>query len=159
MTVIKIDEYFLAHQSNGKRMSIKKFCELADVNPMEMSCIMNGHRWLPRFNRSMIEKIATILEIPVMQVYALSGFIKSEDFVFGSNVNETLNAIYRQILQDKHVSFKAPSEEEWNTWPLSAKLSVCMIYESLIEKKLLRYADALMADEKALDQNSRLAVA
>jgi hypothetical protein len=57
-------------------------------------------------------------------------------------MDETVSAIYRQMAKDKRMSYRAPTEDVWDTWPMSAKLSLCMMYESMIEKVLLRYASA-----------------
>lgn len=137
-----IEEYLLTHPVNGKRMTLKAFCEMSGVSVANMTAIINGNRWVAKCSRETIEKLAAALEIPVLQVFILSGFITTPDLVFNVNLEETVQAIYRMMVKDKRMSYRIPIEEVWNTWPMSAKLSVCMLYEALVEKVLLRYASS-----------------
>ena len=82
------------------------------------------------------------MEIPVLQIYILSGFITTGDVVFNVNIEETVEAIYRKMVKDKRMSYRAPIQDVWDTWPMSAKLSMCMMYEALVDKVLLRYASS-----------------
>lgn len=137
-----IEEYLMTHLVAGKRMTLKAFCEQSGMTVANMTAIINGNRWVAKCSRDTIEKLASALEIPVFQVYVLSGFITTEDVVYKSNIEETISAIYRMMVKDKRMSYRAPTESVWNTWPMSAKLSMCMMYESMIDKVLLRYASA-----------------
>jgi hypothetical protein len=137
-----IEEYLLTHPVAGKRMTLKAFCELSGMTVANMTAIINGNRWVAKCNRETIEKLAATLEIPVLQIYIMSGFITTEDVAYSSNINETVNAIYRMMVKDKNMAHRAPTEAVWNTWPMSAKLSVCMMYEAMLGKILLRYASA-----------------
>lgn len=134
-----IEEYLLTHPIGGKRMTLKAFCEMSGMTVANMTAIVNGNRWVAKCNRDTIEKLAAALEIPVLQVYIMSGFIQTQDVVYSANIDETVEAIYRKMVRDKRMTYRAPTEEVWNTWPMSAKLSLCMMYESLIDKVLLRY--------------------
>ncbi len=134
-----IEEYLLDNSKNNKRMTIKNFCDESGILIGVMTAILNGNRWVAKCNRTTVEKLAKTLGISVLQIYILSGFIKTEDVIFNADIDETVNAIYRKMVKDKSTSFKAPSEEVWNSWPTSAKLTVCMLYEALIAKFLFRY--------------------
>lgn len=135
-----IEEYLATHPVDGKRMQIKTFCEAAGVSPSNVTAIITGTRWAGNCTRDTVEALSNMLEIPVLQFYILCGFIKSEDVVFNVNIEETLDAIYRMMMRDKRVSYRVPRQEVWDAWPMSAKLSMCMMYEALIDKVLLRYA-------------------
>lgn len=135
-----IEEYLLTHPDGGKKMTLKLFCEQSGITVANMTAIINGNRWVAKCSRDTIEKLAAALEIPVLQIYIMSGFIKTEDVVYSANVEETVDAIYRKMVRDKRMTYRAPTAEVWETWPMSAKLSVCMMYETLIDKVLLRYA-------------------
>jgi transcriptional regulator with XRE-family HTH domain len=135
-----VEEYLLTHPVAGKRMTLKAFCERAGITVANMTAIINGNRWVAKCNRDTIEKLATALEVPVLQIYILSGFITTRDVVSTSSIDETLDAIYRQMARDKRMTYRVPTEAEWRKWPQSAKLSMCMMYEAFIERVLLRYA-------------------
>lgn len=135
-----IEEFLLTHPVAGKRMTLKVFCELSGMTVANMTGIINGNRWVAKCSRDTVEKLAAALEIPVLQVYILSGFIRTTDMAFTTNVEETVNAIYRTMVKDKRMTYRAPIESVWDTWPMSAKLSLCMMYEQMIEKVLFRYA-------------------
>lgn len=135
-----IEDYLLTHPVAGKRMTLKAFCELSGIAVANMTAIINGNRWAAKCSRDTIEKLAAALEIPVLQVFILSGFITTEDMAYTANIEETVSAIYRKMSKDKRMSYRAPVESVWNTWPMSAKLSLCMMYEQMIEKVLFRYA-------------------
>jgi hypothetical protein len=140
--IFLIEEYLINHPVGGKRMTLKDFCESSGVSVANMTAIVNGNRWVAKCSRDTIEKLATALDIAVLQVFILSGFISSSDVILKVNEKETVQAIYQKMVKDKRMTFRAPTEEVWETWPMSAKLSVCMMYEALIEKVLLRYATA-----------------
>ena len=135
-----IEDYLLAHPVNSKKMTIKTFCEKSGIGMGVMTAILNGNRWVARCSRDTVEKLAAALGTSVLQIYLLSGFLKTEDIVFSEGIDETLEAIYRKMRRDKTVNFRIPLQAEWDSWPMSAKLTVCMFYESLIEKVLLHYA-------------------
>jgi hypothetical protein len=135
-----VEDYLMTHLVAGKRMTLKVFCEKSGMTVANMTAIVNGNRWVAKCSRDTVEKLAAVLEIPVLQVYVLSGFITAEDVVYKTHLDETVSAIYRQMAKDNRMSYRAPTEAVWDTWPMSAKLSLCMMYESMIEKVLLRYA-------------------
>lgn len=135
-----IEDYLLSHPVGGKKMTLKAFGEHSSLNVANLKAIVNGNRWAAKCSREIVKKLAIALEIPVLQVYLLAGFFSAEDVVYSTNIDETVEAIYRKMVKDKRVTFRCPSEVVWNTWPMSAKLSVCMFYEALTEKYLLRYA-------------------
>lgn len=137
-----IEEYLLDHPVAGKRMTLKTFCEMSGVTVANMTAIINGNRWVAKCSRETIEKLAAALQIPVLQVYILSGFITTKDVVFSVNIEETVNGIYRRMVKDTRMNHRAPTQDVWDTWPMSAKLSMCMMYEALVDKVLLRYASS-----------------
>lgn len=135
-----IEEYLLINSVEGKRMTIKRFCELAGVQDATMTAILTGNRWVAKCSRDTVEKLAITLKIPVLQVYIFSGFIQSADMLYSSDVEETVHKIYLSMVKDKRMAYRAPIESVWTGWPISAKLSLCMMYEQLTEKVLFRYA-------------------
>ena len=137
----QIEEYLLTHPVAGKKMSLKEFCERSGLLMPNMTAIINGTRWAAKSNRDSLEKLASILELPVLQIYILSGFIKAADVVFSTDIDVTLAAIYRTIALDKRLGYRAPSPAVWATWPTSAKLHFCMLYEQCVSKVLFRYAN------------------
>ena len=135
-----IEEYQMTHLVAGKRMPLKAFCEHSGISATNMTAIISGNRWVAKCSRELIENLAFALEIPVLQVFILSGFIKTEDMAYTSDIEEVVAAIYRKMSRDKQMSYRAPIEQVWDTWPMSAKLSLCMMYEQMIGKVLFRYA-------------------
>ena len=135
-----IEEYQMTHLVAGKRMPLKAFCEHSGISATNMTAIVSGHRWVAKCSRELIENLALALEIPVLQVFILSGFIKTEDMAYTIDIEEVVAAIYRKMSRDKQMSYRAPIEQVWDTWPMSAKLSLCMMYEQMIGKVLFRYA-------------------
>lgn len=136
-----VEEYLLTHLVSGKKMTLKTFCERSGMTVANMTAIVNGNRWVAKCSRETIEKLASVLEIPILQLYVLSGFITTSDVIYSTNIDETVSAIFRKMSKDKRMSYRVPSEIIWNTWPMSAKLTVCMMYEQMIEKVLFRYAN------------------
>jgi hypothetical protein len=134
-----IDEYLLTHPVDGKRMTLKVFSEKSGISVGNLTAIVNGNRWAAKISRDAIERLATTLEIPVLQVFVLSGFLSSDDLVCRTDIEETVNAILRRMSRDKTTAQRLPGEEEWMNWPLSAKISMSMMYEALTTKTLLRY--------------------
>lgn len=135
-----IEEYLWTHLVNGKKMSLRVFCERSGMTVANMTAIINGNRWVAKCSRETIDMLAAILEIPVLQVFVLSGFFSTKDVIFSANIDETVSAIFRKMAKDKRMSYRCPTEEVWNSWPMSAKLHSCMMYEQMIEKVLFRYA-------------------
>lgn len=139
--IFLIDEYRETHLVDDKKMTLSTFAEKAGISFFTVKSIVNGHRWVARANRQTVERLASILEIPVIQVYILCEFIKPQDIVFTiDDQDQTLNALYRTMLKDKRMMYRLPSQADWDVWPMSAKVSLCMMYESLREKVFLRYA-------------------
>lgn len=137
-----IEEYLITHPDGKKSMTMKAFCELSGLTVANMTAIINGNRWAAKCSRETIEKLAAALEIPVLQIFILSGFITGKDVVFSANIEETVEAIYRRMVKDSRMHYRAPTEAVWEIWPMSAKLSLCMMYEEMIGKVLLRYASS-----------------
>jgi hypothetical protein len=135
-----IDDYRMTHQVGGKKMSLKGFSEHSGISVPILTAITNGNRWVAKATRDTVDKLALALEIPVLQVYILCGFIHSEDTVYTGKIKNTLELIYRQMARDTNMTFKLPKKDVWNTWPQSAQLAFVMMYEDLTSKTLLRYA-------------------
>ncbi len=134
-----IDDYRLTHLVENKKMSLKAFAEHAGISVPIITAITNGNRFIANCTRETIEKLAAALEIPVLQIYILCGFIKNEDVVYTANIDSTLEVIYRMMSRDKVMTFKLPQKAVWDTWPKSAKIAFAMMYEDLTSKVLLRY--------------------
>lgn len=139
--IYQIEEYLQNHPVSGKKMTLKEFCARSGLLMPNMTAIINGTRWAAKSNRESLEKLACILNLPVLQIYILSGFIKPSDVVFSTDIDETVEVIFRTITLDKRLGYRAPSPAVWATWPISAKLHFCMLYEQCVSKMLFRYAN------------------
>lgn len=138
-----IETYMLAHQVSGKKMAMTVFSERAGISLSTMTAIMVGNRWIAKCDRAVLEKLALFLEIPLLEVLFLSGYVKTEDAIFSANLEKQLSTIYLTMRMDLRMSFRAPSQEVWDSWPTSAKLAVCMMYQDMISEVLFRYTRAL----------------
>ena len=138
--ICMIEDHLLAHPVNNKKMHIKTFCEKSGISIGVMTAILNGNRWVARCSRDTVEKLADALGTSVLQIYLLSGFLKTKDIVFSEGIDKTIEGIYLKMKRDKTVNFRIPLQAEWDSWPLGAKLTICMFYEALIGKALLHYA-------------------
>jgi len=139
--VIKmIDDYMTQHPHDGKKMTIKMFAERSGVSIVNLMGVMNGHRWLARCNRDMIDKLASFLEVPVLQIFIMCGFIRAEDVVITQSLEKSLDLIHEVMMKDQAAAYRVPGIEAWNKWPLDAKLCLCMMYEAYTHKRLMRYA-------------------
>jgi hypothetical protein len=139
--VIKMIEAYMAKPPNGgKKLTVKAFAEIAGVPFANLTGIINGHRWLARCSRDFIEKLANTLEIPVLQIYTMSGFITAKDVVATQSLDKVLDAIHATMLADQAVSYRVPGYKAWDEWPIDAKLCLCMMYEAYTGKRLQQYA-------------------
>lgn len=137
--ICMIEDYLVDNAVNGKKMLSREFCERADIPVARITAIMHGHHWAAKCGRELLGKLAGILKVPVMQIYVMSGFLAAEDMVYSENLDDTLDKIYSLMRTDTRVSFRAPAKSVWESWPQSAKLSVCMLYEQVLGSVLLRY--------------------
>ena len=138
--IMLIDDYRRLHPVDGKKMTLKEFAERAGLPFANLTGIVNGHRWVARSQRDVIDKLAAILEIPVLQFYVMCGFIKAGDTVSTLSLEKTLNLIHKQMIADQAVAFRVPAKAAWDAWPMDAKLCFCMLYEAYTNKRLLQYA-------------------
>lgn len=139
--VIKmIEEFMVRHPVNGKKMTLKVFAEKSQISSTNLMGIMNGYRWLARCNRDLIDNLAAILEVPVLQLFIMSGFISAQDVVITQSLEKSLDLIYEQMILDQAAAYRVPGVDAWNKWPLDAKLCLCMMYEAYTNKRLMRYA-------------------
>ena len=139
--VIKmIEDYMTQHPVSGKKMTLRTFSELAGIPFVTLSGIMNGHRWIARASRETIDKLGEFLEVPVLQIYFMSGFIEPKDAVSTQSLAKTLDAIHQSMVTDQAASYRVPSAAAWAKWPMDAKLCFCMMYEAYTNKRLMRYA-------------------
>ena len=135
-----VEDYMVMHPVDGKKMTMKVFSEQSGIPLPNLFGIMNGHRWLARSSRELIQKLADILEIPVFQVFTMSGFITAQDVVPTQSLDKVLDVIYDAMLVDQSVTYRVPGKKAWSTWPLDAKLCLCMMYEAYTGKRLQQYA-------------------
>jgi transcriptional regulator with XRE-family HTH domain len=134
-----IDDFRAENHINNKKMSLKEFSEHSQISIEIITAITNGHRSVANSNRETIEKLASVLEIPVLQVFILSGLIKNEDVVYTGNIEETLDFVYKQMSDDVNMATKLPQKTVWDSWPQSAKISFVMMYEAITNKIVLNY--------------------
>ena len=135
-----IEEYCITNAVEGRKMLVREFAEQSGISAPSVVAIMNGTRWVAQCNREIIVKLALTLKVPVMQIFTMSGFLTAKDVIMPLNQEETMDAIYRKMAKDKRMEYRAPTQIVWDSWPESAKLTVCMMYEDLIGQALFRYA-------------------
>lgn len=103
-----IDDYRETHKINKKKMTLKAFSERSGISVPILTAITNGNRWVANANRETVVKLAQALEIPVLQVYILSGFIKNSDVVYTGQMSNSLELVYRTMARDPSMEFKLP---------------------------------------------------
>ena len=103
-----IDDYRNTHKINNKKMTLKAFAEFADISVPILTAITNGNRWIANASRDTVVKLAKALEIPVLQVYILGGFIKNSDVIYTGQISNSLELVYRQMARDPMMEFKFP---------------------------------------------------
>jgi hypothetical protein len=136
-----IDEYREKNLIDDRKMKLSTFAEKSGISFFTIKSIMNGHRWAAKATRETIERLALILKVPVVQIYILCEFIKPEDVVFSlEGEDETLNTVYRAMVKDKRMMYRVPVQSDWDVWPRSAKISLCMMYETMRQEIFLQYA-------------------
>ena len=137
--ILEIDEYLITHPVDGKKMTLKDFAQKSELSMSALTAIFNGRRWIGNCNRSTVKKLAAALELPVLQIYILSGFIEPADIVFAESMESRTDFVYTRMRKDKSSSFQVPSRAVWDSWPMSAKVSMCMMYESLSLRAFMNY--------------------
>ena len=146
--LISLIEHFMLNAGpHGGSISVETFSAMSGITKSNIGSILRGQRWVGRCERELIEALAKVLKVPVLQIYLLSGFIKPEDTVFSLGMKDTLDAIFSKMRKDTLVSGRIPGRSQWDSWPVSAKLSLCMMYELVTQKTLMRYATAVLGDD------------
>jgi len=135
-----IDEFRFVNSSGAKKMTLKAFAEYADISVPIITAITTGNRWAAKASRETIKKLAKALKVPVVQIYILSGFLTHEDFILCHEIEDTIELVYRQMAKDAMMTTKLPERSEWDKWPQSAKIALCMFYEDIVDKTFFRYS-------------------
>jgi hypothetical protein len=135
-----IEDYMVMHPVDGKKMTVKLFAEKAGIPLPNLFGVMNGHRWLARSSRELIQKLSDILEIPVFQIYTMCGFITAQDIVPTQSLDKVLDVVYDAMIVDQSVTYRVPGRKAWASWPQDAKLCLVMMYEAYLGKRLQQYA-------------------
>lgn len=107
------------------------------LSPSYFSSIAGGLRPVSAFNRDTLDKAADYLHVPLVQVYVLAEHLGPEAFLSKENAVSTADRVYDMMMKDSDWSMVAPTREEWKAMPITVKSTIVLLYQKLVQKKML----------------------
>lgn len=132
-SVQALQDYFIA--SLNLKMAKGSWTLEVTADKLAMSVtflrgILAKRRPLTALKRIHIERLADLFDIPIAQVYFMSGILVREDFLWHTDVESRVNAVYEAMRVDRLWTGFIPSVQIWDGWPLSGRLLLAHLYES-----------------------------
>jgi len=133
-----IEAYLIANPNGGRAMTLGDFSKRTHISPPQISSLLSGRAKASSLSREKIELLAQTLGIPVLQVYILSGFIRTADAMtlVGDRGAEAIEDSYKKMCGDPSFYFCAPNKIEWKSWPDSAKKCLVLVYQCAMLDRL-----------------------
>lgn len=103
---------------------------LLGVSQSYWHSLANGHRSLQALSKEKLQRLATFLELPLIQVCVLAGQFTAEDFVVARGLDEELERRVAAMRSDARWLALAPTQQEWAALPLKVRMLVVALYES-----------------------------
>jgi hypothetical protein len=112
--------------------------------------IKNGMHRIAKADQSTVEKFANYLDVPLVQIYIWSGFLKPVHFISKRTMKDALNQAYDRMTNDPIMATVVPSAMDWNNsrkWSEEAKLTITRLYEMLSNQLFLKHANVPLDKE------------
>lgn len=114
--------------------------DLLGITTVYWNSLANGHRPIARLPKEKLQRLATFLKVPLIQVYILSGLFEPEDFVIMQHREAELDMMVANMrLHPKWLAL-APSPEEWSQYSARTKLLVASLFEAVVHKSFMTHA-------------------
>lgn len=132
----------------GRRnIDARQLSEILGLSYSHVVGILAGDRWLGGGNKENVQKFATFLNVPVLQVYVWCGVLSPEDCVVTHVLKEQLALALRKMELDPAVGILAPRQEDWDETPVNVQLAFMMMYETYSKQTLLEHAQMELPDD------------
>ena len=134
----------LAQKMADNGHSIEDVANALDVPYSYVVAIKNGVRRVVNSDESTIEKFATYLDVPLIQIYIWGGKFKAVDFVAKRTLVDGINQAFDRMSNDPFMTTIVPSAMDWNNsrkWSQDAKLAFTRLYEALAGELFLKHAN------------------
>jgi hypothetical protein len=128
------------------KSKIACFAEEHDFDYQFIIGLLNGTRWLPRSDKSMVAKFAKVLNVSTLQVYNYCGFFDAKDVVATVSTDMVIKIAFDRLIKDPLMGLIAPNHKEWSKWPQSAQLRFILLYEVAAQKMILQHATMEFSD-------------
>jgi transcriptional regulator with XRE-family HTH domain len=126
-----------------QNMSLEELANRLDIPYSYIIAIKNGNRTIGRADSARVEKFATFLKVPPIQIYVWAGELEPRDFIFTDDLDQRLTLAYDRMAKDPVMITILPKKTEWKNpikWPINTKVALVRIYELLFQELLLEHA-------------------
>lgn len=113
--------------------------EVLGVSRSYWHSLANGHRSLQALSKEKLQRLATFLGLPLIQVCVLAGQFTAEDFVVAQGLDEELERVVAALRTDARWLALAPTAEDWAALPVKARMLVAALYEADGAKNSVRW--------------------
>lgn len=104
--------------------------ELLGVSQSYWHSLTNGHRSLQALSKQKLQRLASFLGLPLIQVCVLTDQFTAEDFVVARGLDEELERVAAALRADARWLALAPTQQEWAALPLKVRMLVVALYEA-----------------------------
>lgn len=115
---------------------------LLGVSQSYWHSLANGHRSLQALSKEKLQRLASFLGLPLIQVCVLAGQFTAEDFVVARGLDEELESVVAALRTDARWLALAPSTGEWAALPLKVRMLVAALYEADGQKPSVQWRGA-----------------
>nr|WP_295085542.1 XRE family transcriptional regulator [uncultured Roseateles sp.] len=117
-------------------------CDEMRITQIYWRAIANGSRPIMGLPKEKLVVIAELLELPLVQVYALGGEFSAEDFLVTKDLDRQLMATWEKMTVDPEWMHLAPAADDWATTPRAVRIALAALYERISGQELLTGAVA-----------------
>lgn len=102
--------------------------ELLGVSQSYWHSLTNGHRSLQALSKQKLQRLASFLGLPLIQVCVLTDQFTAEDFVVARGLEAELERVVVALRADARWLVLAPTQPEWAELPLKVRMLVAALY-------------------------------
>lgn len=137
-------------------VTTQEIAQAIQLSPPYMQAVLSGTRPIQSISDDAKRRLAQWLGVSTADVYIMAEILEPSDFLVEEDLGDRLRLTLLKMRMDPIVKQFAPTKEEWEALPARVRFFMCMTYERMTEKEILRKIERCEWSVEDSDQEDEL---
>lgn len=119
----------LWNKMNSEEETPRELAAHLNISYVYLMALSRGDRPICKADRKIFVDMARYLNLPVAQVYLLSGTMKPEDFVVEETIESKFGNLFEKMRSDSQWAGFVPTDKQIEKLPTDVKILLGLLYE------------------------------